>query len=235
MIIFPAIDIYEGKVVRLLKGDYSKMTIYSENVAEKAREIEAEGGEWVHLVDLEGAREGTSPNFRYVEEICKKTKLKVEIGGGIRTDETVEKYINAGVGRIILGTKAATDRDFLKKMTDKFGEKIAVGIDAKEERVAVKGWEEVLDKNIFDFIAELKETGIKNIIVTDIAKDGAMSGINAGLYEKLIKLTAMDITASGGVTSLSDIIRLKEIGVYGAILGRAMYTGNIDLREALTI
>ena len=235
MIIFPAIDIYEGKVVRLLRGDYSKMTIYSENVAEKAREIEAEGGEWVHLVDLEGAREGTSPNFRYVEEICKKTKLKVEIGGGIRTDETVEKYINAGVGRIILGTKAATDRDFLKKMTDKFGEKIAVGIDAKEERVAVKGWEEVLDKNIFDFIAELKETGIKNIIVTDIAKDGAMSGINAGLYEKLIKLTAMDITASGGVTSLSDIIRLKEIGVYGAILGRAMYTGNIDLREALTI
>lgn len=235
MIIFPAIDIYEGKVVRLLKGDYSKMTVYSENVAEKAREIEAEGGEWVHLVDLEGAREGTAPNFRYVEEICKKTKLKVEIGGGIRTDETVEKYINAGVGRIILGTKAATDRDFLKKMMDKFGEKIAVGIDAKEERVAVKGWEEVLDKNIFDFIAELKETGIKNIIVTDIAKDGAMSGINAGLYEKLIKLTAMDITASGGVTSLSDIIRLKEIGVYGAILGRAMYTGNIDLREALTI
>ncbi len=235
MIIFPAIDIYEGKVVRLLKGDYSKMTIYSENVAEKAREIEAEGGEWVHLVDLEGAREGTSPNFRYVEEICKKTKLKVEIGGGIRTDETVEKYINAGVGRIILGTKAATDRDFLKKMTDKFGEKIAVGIDAKEERVAVKGWKEVLDKNIFDFISELNETGIKNIIVTDIAKDGAMSGINAGLYEKLIKLTAMDITASGGVTSLSDIIRLKEIGVYGAILGRAMYTGNIDLREALTI
>lgn len=135
MIIFPAIDIYEGKVVRLLKGDYSKMTVYSENVAEKAREIEAEGGEWVHLVDLEGAREGTSTNFRYVEEICKKTKLKVEIGGGIRTDETVEKYINAGVGRIILGTKAATDRDFLKKMTDKFGEKIAVGIDAKEERV----------------------------------------------------------------------------------------------------
>ena len=235
MIIFPAIDIYEGKVVRLLKGDYSKMTVYSENVAEKAREIEAEGGEWVHLVDLEGAREGTAPNFRYVEEICKKTKLKVEIGGGIRTDETVEKYINAGVSRIILGTKAATDRDFLKKMTDKFGEKIAVGIDAKEERVAVKGWEEVLDKNIFDFIAELKETGIKNIIVTDIAKDGAMSGINAGLYEKLIKLTAMDITASGGVTSLSDIIRLKEIGVYGAILGRAMYAGNIDLREALTI
>lgn len=235
MIIFPAIDIYEGKVVRLLKGDYSKMTVYSENVAEKAREIEAEGGEWVHLVDLEGAREGTALNFRYVEEICKKTKLKVEIGGGIRTDETVEKYINAGVSRIILGTKAATDRDFLKKMMDKFGEKIAVGIDAKEERVAVKGWEEVLDKNIFDFIAELKETGIKNIIVTDIAKDGAMSGINAGLYEKLIKLTAMDITASGGVTSLSDIIRLKEIGVYGAILGRAMYTGNIDLREALTI
>ena len=135
MIIVPAIDIYEGKVVRLLKGDYSKMTVYSENVAEKAREIEAEGGEWVHLVDLEGAREGTSTNFRYVEEICKKTKLKVEIGGGIRTDETVEKYINAGVGRIILGTKAATDRDFLKKMTDKFGEKIAVGIDAKEERV----------------------------------------------------------------------------------------------------
>ena len=235
MIIFPAIDIYEGKVVRLLKGDYHKMTIYSENVVDKACEIEAEGGEWLHLVDLEGAKEGNTPNFNYVEEICKKTGLKVEIGGGIRTEATIEKYIYAGVSRIILGTKAATDKDFLKKMTDKFGEKIAVGIDVKEEKVAIKGWLEVTNKNIFDFVTELKEIGIKNIIVTDIAKDGAMNGINVSFYEKLSKFTDMDITASGGVTTLDDLIRLKNTGIYGAILGKAMYTGNIDLREALKI
>ena len=235
MIIFPAIDIYEGKVVRLLKGDYNKMTIYSENVVDKAYEIEAAGGEWLHLVDLEGAKEGSAPNFNYVEEICKKTGLKVEIGGGIRTEATVEKYINAGADRIILGTKAATDKDFLKKMTDKYRERIAVGIDVKEEKVAIKGWLEVTNKNIFDFVTELKEIGIKNIIVTDIVKDGAMNGINVSFYEKLSKFTDMDITASGGVTTLDDLIRLKDIGIYGAILGKAMYTGNIDLREALKI
>lgn len=235
MIIFPAIDIYEGKVVRLLKGDYNKMTVYSENVVDKACEIEATGGEWLHLVDLEGAKEGTTSNFNYIEEICKKTGLKVEIGGGIRTEATIEKYINTGVDRIILGTKAATDKEFLKKMTDKFGEKIAVGIDVKEEKVAIKGWLEVTDKNIFDFVTELKEIGIKNIIVTDIAKDGAMSGINLSFYEKLSKFTDMDITASGGVTTLDDLIKLKNTDIYGAILGKAMYSGNIDLREVLKI
>ena len=198
MIIFPAIDIYEGKVVRLLKGDYNKMTVYSENVVDKACEIEAAGGEWLHLVDLEGAKEGSAPNFNYVEEICKKTGLKVEIGGGIRTEATIKKYINAGADRIILGTKAATDKDFLKKMTDKYRERIAVGIDVKEEKVA-------------------------------------MDGINVSFYEKLSKFTDMDITASGGVTTLDDLIKLKNTGIYGAILGKAMYTGNIDLREALEI
>ena len=235
MIIFPAIDIYEGKVVRLLKGDYNKMTVYSENVVDKACEIEAAGGEWLHLVDLEGAKEGSTPNFNYVEEICKKTGLKVEIGGGIRTKATIEKYINAGVARIILGTKAATDKDFLKKMTDKYRERIAVGIDVKEEKVAIKGWLEVTNKNIFDFVTELKEIGIKNIIVTDIAKDGAMSGINTAFYEKLMAHTDMNITASGGVTRLDDLMELKKAGLYGAILGKAMYTGNIDLREALKV
>lgn len=235
MIIFPAIDIYEGKVVRLLKGDYNKMTVYSENVVDKAYEIEVAGGEWLHLVDLEGAKEGSTPNFSFVEEICKKTGLKVEIGGGIRTEETIEKYINAGADRIILGTKAATDRDFLKKMADKFREKIAVGIDVKEEKVAIKGWLEVTNKNIFDFVTELKEIGIKNIIVTDIAKDGAMSGINVSFYEELSKFTDMDITASGGVTTLDDLIKLKNTGIYGAILGKAMYMGKIDLSEALSI
>ena len=235
MIIFPAIDMYEGKVVRLLKGDYEKMTVYSEKVVEKAVEIEAVGAEWLHLVDLEGAKEGTTPNFSYVEEICKKTGLKVEIGGGIRSSETIEQYLLVGVDRIILGTKAATDGAFLKEMADKFGDKIAVGIDVKDEKVAIKGWLEVLDKNIFDFVGELREIGIKNIIVTDIAKDGAMSGINASFYEKLMAHTDMDITASGGVTRLDDLVELKKAGLYGAILGKAMYTGNIDLREALKI
>lgn len=235
MIIFPAIDIYEGKVVRLLKGDYEKMTVYSDSVVDKAVEIKASGGEWLHLVDLEGAKDGTTPNFSYVEEICKKTGLKVEIGGGIRSKETIEKYLAAGVERIILGTRAATDSDFLKEMAEKFGDKIAVGIDVREEKVAIKGWLEVLDKNIFDFVGELREIGIKNIIVTDIAKDGAMSGINVSFYEELSKFTDMDITASGGVTTLDDLIKLKNTGIYGAILGKAMYTGNIDLREALKI
>ena len=235
MIIFPAIDMYEGKVVRLLKGDYNKMTVYSENVVEKAVEIEKAGAKWLHLVDLEGAKEGSTPNFSYVEEICKKTGLKVEIGGGIRSSETIEQYISVGVDRIILGTKAATDGAFLKEMADKFGDKIAVGIDVKDEKVAIKGWLEVLDKNIFDFVGELREIGIKNIIVTDIAKDGAMSGINTAFYEKLIAYTDMNITASGGVTRLDDLVELKIAGLYGAILGKAMYTGNIDLREALKI
>ena len=235
MIIFPAIDIYEGKVVRLLKGDYEKMTVYSDSVVDKAVEIKASGGEWLHLVDLEGAKDGTTPNFSYVEEICKKTGLNVEIGGGIRSKETIEKYLAAGVERIILGTRAATDSDFLKEMAEKFGDKIAVGIDVREEKVAIKGWLEVLDKNIFDFVGELREIGIKNIIVTDIAKDGAMSGINVSFYEELSKFTDMDITASGGVTTLDDLIKLKNTGIYGAILGKAMYTGNIDLREALKI
>ena len=156
MIIFPAIDMYEGKVVRLLKGDYDKMTVYSEKVVEKAVEIESLGAEWFHLVDLEGAKEGTTPNFSYVEEICKKTGLKVEIGGGIRSSETIEQYLLVGVNRIILGTKAATDGAFLKEMADKFGDKIAVGIDVKDEKVAIKGWLEVLDKNIFDFVGDRK-------------------------------------------------------------------------------
>lgn len=235
MIIFPAIDMYEGKVVRLLKGDYDKMTVYSEKVVEKAVEIEAAGAEWLHLVDLEGAKEGTTPNFSYVEEICKKTGLKIEIGGGIRSEETIEHYLSVGVDRIILGTKAATDGAFLKEMADKFGDKIAVGIDVKGEKVAIKGWLEVLDKNIFDFVGELREIGIKNIIVTDIAKDGAMSGINTIFYEKLMAHTDMNITASGGVTRLDDLMELKKAGLYGAILGKAMYTGNIDLREALKV
>ena len=235
MIIFPAIDMYEGKVVRLLKGNYNKMTVYSENVVEKAVEIEAAGAKWLHLVDLEGAKEGSTPNFSYVEEICKKTGLKVEIGGGIRSSETIEQYLSVGVDRIILGTKAATDGEFLREMADKFGDKIAVGIDVKNEKVAIKGWLEVLDKNIFDFVGELREIGVKNIIVTDIAKDGAMSGINTSFYEKLNAYTDMDITASGGVTRLDDLVELKKAGLYGAILGKAMYTGNIDLREALKV
>ena len=235
MIIFPAIDMYEGKVVRLLKGNYNKMTVYSENVVEKAFEIESLGAEWLHLVDLEGAKEGTTPKFSYVKEICKNPGLKEEIGGGIRSEETIEHYLSVGVDRIILGTKAATDGKFLREMADKFGDKIAVGIDVKDEKVAIKGWLEVLDKNIFDFVGELREIGVKNIIVTDIAKDGAMSGINTAFYEKLIAHTDMDITASGGVTRLDDLVELKKAGLYGAILGKAMYTGNIDLREALKV
>ncbi len=235
MILFPAIDIYDGKVVRLFKGNYDEMTVYGDNVIAVAKGIEEKGGTHLHAVDLEGAKNGNAANFRYIREICENTSLKVEIGGGIRDKETMEKYISIGVDRIILGTKAATDRSFLEEAVKSYGEKIAVGVDAKEEKVAVKGWLEVLDLDLYEFIDEIREIGVKHIIVTDIAKDGAMNGINKELFEKLSRIKDINVTASGGVSTTDDIRQLKELGIYGVILGKAMYNGAIDLREALSI
>ena len=186
MLLFPAIDLYDHKVVRLLKGDYQKMTVYSEDPVATARGIEADGGRWLHLVDLEGAKDGTTPNFDVVAAICQETKLQVEIGGGIRSLEMIERYLNAGVARVILGTKAVTDEDFLRD---------AVGR----------------------------------------SKDGAMKGTNLPLYERLSRLDGIDITASGGVSTLEDIRALRDMGLYGAILGKAMYNGAIDLKDALAV
>lgn len=235
MLLFPAIDLYDHKVVRLLKGDYQKMTVYSEDPVATARDIEADGGRWLHLVDLEGAKDGTTPNFDVVAAICQETKLQVEIGGGIRSLEMIERYLNAGVARVILGTKAVTDEDFLRDAVGRWGERIAVGVDVKDGRVAVKGWVEVLDVDMFDFLWKLRSLGVKTAIVTDISKDGAMKGTNLPLYERLSRLDGIDITASGGVSTLEDIRALRDMGLYGAILGKAMYNGAIKLKDALDV
>lgn len=235
MLLFPAIDLYDHKVVRLLKGDYQKMTVYSEDPVATARDIEADGGRWLHLVDLEGAKDGTTPNFDVVAAICQETKLQVEIGGGIRSLEMIERYLNAGVARVILGTKAVTDEDFLRDAVGRWGDRIAVGVDAKDGRVAVKGWVEVLDVDMFDFLWKLRSIGVKTAIVTDISKDGAMKGTNLPLYERLSRLDGIDITASGGVSTLEDIRALRDMGLYGAILGKAMYNGAIKLKDALAV
>ena len=235
MLLFPAIDLYDHKVVRLLKGDYQKMTVYNEDPVATARGIEANGGRWLHLVDLEGAKDGTTPNFDVVAAICQETKLQVEIGGGIRSLEMIDRYLNAGVARVILGTKAVTDEDFLRDAVGRWGDRIAVGVDAKDGRVAVKGWVEVLDVDMFDFLWKLRSIGVKTAIVTDISKDGAMKGTNLPLYERLSRLDGIDITASGGVSTLEDIRALRDMGLYGAILGKAMYNGAIKLKDALDV
>lgn len=235
MLLFPAIDLYDKKVVRLLKGDYARMTVYSEDPVATAKDIEAKGGKWLHLVDLEGAKDGTTPNFSVVEAICRETGLSVEIGGGIRSMETIEKYLAAGVARVILGSKAVTDEAFLREALARFGRHIAVGVDAKDGRVAVHGWLDVLDVDMFDFLQHLVELKVDTVIVTDISKDGAMQGTNLALYEKLSGLKDIHVTASGGVSSYEDIRALKKMKLYGAILGKAMYQGVVELSEALRI
>ena len=233
MLIFPAIDLYGGKAVRLYKGDYQQMTVYSNDPVAVACDFEEKGAEWVHLVDLEGAKNGTTPNIGVVSEIARKTSLKCEIGGGIRDMETVEKYFSAGVSRVILGTAAVTDEGFLRAAVAKYGEKIAVGVDIKDSMVAIKGWVEKSEYNAFDFCEKMQGIGVKTIICTDISKDGAMKGANHALYRELSEKFNMQLVASGGVSSMEDVERLAELNVYGAIIGKAYYTGAIDLEVAI--
>ena len=235
MILFPAIDLYEKKAVRLYKGDYANMTVYSENPIEIAKDFEAKGCTHIHMVDLEGAKDGTTPNIAIVEQVARETSLFVEIGGGIRTMETVERYLLAGVSRVILGTAAVNDEAFLKAAVSKFGEKIAVGADVKDGYIAIKGWLEKSAVTLDAFLQKMEAIGVKNIICTDISKDGAMRGTNLALYRQLSQKYKMDITASGGVSTLEDIRQLRQMDLYGAIIGKAYYTGAIDLREALEV
>lgn len=233
MLIYPAIDLFEGCAVRLFKGDYNKKTIYSTSPLSVARDFVRCGATHIHLVDLDGAKSGTTPNFEIVREIKEKTNLFCEIGGGIRTDETVEKYIDCGIDRVILGTAAVKDRFFLERMLIKFGKKIAVGIDIRDGRVSVNGWTEDTGLDVFGFCSDMQKLGVKNIICTDISKDGAMLGTNRELYRDLSRMFSLDITASGGVSSIDDIITLKKLDLYGAIIGKAYYIGAISLREAI--
>ena len=233
MILFPAIDLYEKKAVRLYKGDYANMTVYSDNPIEIARDFENFGCTHIHMVDLEGAKDGTTPNLAIVEQVAKQTSLFVEIGGGIRDMQTVERYLNAGVSRVILGTAAVNDEAFLCAAVAKYGDKIAVGADVKDGCIAIKGWLETAAITLEDFLRKMEDIGVKNIICTDISKDGAMKGTNLALYKSLSEKFRLDITASGGVSSMEDVRRLREMDLYGAIIGKAYYTGAIDLKEAL--
>lgn len=235
MIILPAIDLYDKKAVRLLKGDYANMTVYSENPLEIARDFEASGARYIHMVDLEGAKDGTTPNIKIVEQVARETDLFIEIGGGIRSMETAKRYFESGVSRVILGTAAVTDENFLREAVAEYGEKIAVGADVKDGFIAIKGWLEKSQYSLANFFAKMQEIGVKNIICTDISKDGAMKGTNLGMYRKLAEEYSVDITASGGVSSMDDVRALAEMELYGAIIGKAYYTGAINLREAIEV
>ena len=235
MILFPAIDLFQKKAVRLYKGDYANMTVYSENPVEIARDFETCGCTHIHMVDLEGAKDGTTPNLSIVEQVARETSLFVEIGGGIRNMETVERYLNAGVSRVILGTAAVNDEAFLREAVSQYGEKIAVGADVKDGYIAIKGWLETSAVTLEDFLQKMESIGVRNVICTDISKDGAMKGTNLALYKTLSEKFRLDITASGGVSSMEDIRQLRKMDLYGAIIGKAYYTGAIDLKEALEV
>ena len=235
MILFPAIDLYEKKAVRLYKGDYANMTVYSENPIEIAQDFENCGCTHIHMVDLEGAKDGTTPNLAIVEQVAKETSLFVEIGGGIRNMETVEAYLNAGVRRVILGTAAVNDEAFLRAAVAQHADAIAVGADVKDGYIAIKGWLEKSAVTLEDFLAKMQGIGVKHIICTDISKDGAMQGTNLALYRQLSEKFSLDITASGGVSSMEDIRQLRKMDIYGAIIGKAYYTGAINLKEALEV
>ena len=235
MLIFPAIDLYDKKAVRLLKGDYAKMTVYSDKPWEIAKSFQNKGAKCIHIVDLEGAKDGTTPNIDTVKKIIDSCNLFVEIGGGIRSMEVIDKYISIGADRVILGTAAVTDEEFLRAAVEKYADKIAVGVDIKEGYVAIKGWTEKSQYSCFDFCEKLEDIGVKTLICTDISKDGAMQGTNHELYKELAERFSMQITASGGVSTIDDVKRLSELGIYGAIIGKAYYTGAIDLSQAVNV
>ena len=235
MKLYPAIDLYEGKAVRLYKGEYQQMTVYSENPVAVALDFQTAGAECIHLVDLEGAKFGTTPNLSVIRGIVEATDLFVEVGGGIRTMETIEAYLSIGVSRVILGTAAVTDRVFLEAALEKYGEKIAVGVDLKDGFVAIKGWTEKSQWTAEAFFADLEKLGVSTVICTDISRDGAMQGTNRELYKELSAKYNIQLIASGGVSSLEDVKALNAMNLHGAIIGKAYYTGAIDLKKALEV
>ncbi|MBR2668095.1 MAG: 1-(5-phosphoribosyl)-5-[Oscillospiraceae bacterium] len=234
MELFPAIDLYDGKAVRLTQGDYQRMVVYSEDPAALAREFAAAGAKYLHVVDLEGAKSGRTPNFDVIAAIVKETDLQVEVGGGIRSQEIIRRYLDAGVMRTILGTAAATNPDFVSDMLKEFGrDSIAVGMDFRKNVLAVKGWTEDTELGCFDFCTDMEQRGVKTVIATNIAKDGMLEGVSCHFYAEYAEIFGMDFIASGGVTTLDDIRRLAKTKVAGAILGKALYEGNLSLADAL--
>lgn len=235
MKIFPAIDLFDKKAVRLYKGDYSQMTVYSNDPVSVALDFKHLGAEYIHVVDLEGAKDGTTPNLSVVRDIVAATGLFVEIGGGIRTMDVLDAYFNAGVSRAILGTAAVKDESFLKSALEKYGDKIAVGADIKDGYVAINGWVESSQYTVDAFFEKMQGLGVKTVICTDISKDGAMKGTNLALYSYLSEKYSVDIVASGGVSTIDDVRELRKMNIYGAIIGKAYYIGAIDIREAVEV
>lgn len=235
MNIFPAIDLVDGKAVRLFKGDYKQMTVYSDNPLNVALDFQKQGAKYIHLVDLQAAKSGIPENLETVKKIVENTDLFVEVGGGIRNMETADEYLSNGVNRVILGTAAVTDEDFLKAALRKYGERIAVGVDLKDGYVAIKGWTEKSTLAADVFFEKMELLGVKTVICTDINRDGAMRGTNLALYKELGEKYKIDIIASGGVSSIDDVTALCEMGLYGAIIGKAYYVGAIDLKKAIEV
>ena len=235
MLIYPAIDLFDGKAVRLYKGDYAQMTVYSDDPVSVALDFQNSGARWIHLVDLQGAKSGNTDNLSTIRAIQKATNLRCEVGGGIRSMETVETYLNAGIDRVILGTAAVTDNTFLQEAVQRWGEKIAVGIDIKDGFVAIKGWTEKSLLTAEEFFRHVQSIGVRTCICTDISRDGAMQGANHALYRSLSQAYHMDIIASGGVSTLEDVKILARLGLHGAIIGKAYYTGAIDLKTAIEV
>lgn len=234
MKIFPAIDLRDGKAVRLFQGDYDQMTVYSEDPVDIARSFKAKGADYLHLVDLDGAKDGRLVNFDTIKAIVEQVDMYVEVGGGIRDEERIRQYLDLGVGRVILGTIAIKNPEFLEKMVAKYGEKIAVGVDARDGFVAINGWKEITDKESFDFCTYLRDIGVKAVIYTDISRDGSLQGTNIEAYRKLQGIEGLEITASGGISFEEEIVTLKDI-TDAAILGKAIYSGVLDLQRAVEL
>ena len=235
MLIFPAIDLYEGKAVRLYKGDYEQMTVYSDSPIELVEDFVEQGAKHLHLIDLEGAKTGKTPNLELIRDIRALSPLFTQVGGGIRSMDVVDAYLGAGVDRVILGTAAVTDPVFLEEAIKEFGDKIAVGADIKNGYIAISGWTESSGIDAFSFCRRMQDLGVKTLICTDISRDGAMQGTNRNLYRTLSKRHDMNIIASGGVSSIEDIRALRDMELYGAVIDRAYYTGAIKISEALEV
>ena len=235
MILFPAIDLSGGEAVRLYKGDFNQKTVYSSDPLSVAEDFKKKGATHIHLVDLDGAKKGEFCNFDLVCRIKAETGLFVEVGGGIRTKEAIDAYLAKGIDRVILGTAAVVDPDLIPSLPKEILKKVAVGVDVLDGYVAIKGWTEASEYSLFDFCEKMEKAGVGTVICTDIGKDGAMKGTSHELYRELAARTKMNITASGGVSSIEDVVRLREEGLYGAIIGKAYYEGAIDLREAIEV
>ncbi len=233
MQIFPATDILGGKVVRLTKGDYNQVKIYADSPADMALEFMKVGATNLHMVDLDGAKDGVPVNFDAIRKAAEIKGLFIEIGGGIRNMQRIEDYLSLGVKRVILGTAAIRNYPFVEEAVKKYGDAIAVGVDAKDGFVAVSGWQETTNVKSVEFCKKLRDTGVSTVIYTDISKDGMLSGTNLEIYSELSKIKGLDIVASGGITYIDEIKTLNEMGIYGAIVGKAVYEGKLDLREAL--